>query len=90
MEIHERLRATREDLDITQKEAAIAAGCTRRQYINYEKGENEMTITKLKQLCLYFDVSADYILGLPEDMNWPRTKKTQKKQRQIRMEIDLD
>lgn len=72
MEIHERLRATREDLDITQEKAAMAAGSTRRQYIRYEKGDQEMGITKLRNLCLYFNVSADYILGLPKGLNWPR------------------
>lgn len=29
MEIHERLRATREDKDITQEQAARAANCTK-------------------------------------------------------------
>lgn len=72
MEIHERIRATREDLDITQEQAAKAAGCTRRQYIRYEKGEQEMMISKLRELCLYYKVSADYILGLPKGLNWPR------------------
>lgn len=72
MEIHERLRATREDRDITQEQAAQAAGCSRRQYIRHEQGIQEMTISKLKALCLYYHVSADYILGLPRDLDWPR------------------
>lgn len=72
MKIHERLKATREDRDITQEEAAEAAECTRRQIIRYEEGEQNMTITKLKALCLYYHVSADYILGLPRGLDWPR------------------
>ena len=44
MEINERLKATREDLDITQEVAAQKAECTRRQFIIYEKGEQEMNI----------------------------------------------
>ena len=72
MEFHERLKATREDKDITQEQAANAAGITRRQYIRYEKGEQEMTASKLKELCLYYGVSADYILGLPRGLEWPR------------------
>ncbi len=31
-----------------------------------------MTISKLKALCLYYHVSADYILGLPKGLDWPR------------------
>ena len=69
MEIYERLKATREDKDITQEQAA---GCSRRQYIRHERGEQEMTISKLKALCLYYHVSADYILGLPKGLDWPR------------------
>lgn len=72
MKINERIRATREDQDRTQEEAAIAINCTRRQYLRYEKGEQEMTISKLRALCLYYHVSADYILGLPRGLDWPR------------------
>lgn len=72
MEIHERLRAAREDSDMTQLQACQAAGCTRRQYIRYEQGEQEMGIYKLKALCLALNVSADYLLGLPRDLEWPR------------------
>ena len=27
---------------------------------------------KLEKLCRYYHVSADYILGLPRDLDWPR------------------
>ena len=72
MEIHDRLKAAREDADLTQAQAATAAGCARRQYIQYEQGEQEMGITKLKALCLTLGVSADYLLGLPRNLEWPR------------------
>ena len=75
MEFNERLRSTREDLDITQEKAAEKAGCTRRQYIRYEKGEQEMTVMRLKSLCEFYNISADYILGLPKGLNWPREPK---------------
>ena len=72
MEINERLKATREDLDITQEQAAKAAECSRRQLIRYETGEQDMTSNKLRNLCLYYGVSADYLLGLPRGLRWPR------------------
>ncbi len=72
MELHERLRAAREDADLTQAQAAQAAGCARRQYIRYEQGAQEMGIAKLKALCLALGVSADYLLGLPKGLSWPR------------------
>lgn len=72
MEIHERLKAAREDADMTQAQAAQAAGCARRQYIRYEQGLQEMGITKLRALALALGVSADYLLGLPRGLEWPR------------------
>lgn len=72
MEFHERLKAAREDHDLTQAKAAEAAGCARRQYIRYEQGEQEMGIAKLRALCLALGISADYLLGLPRGLEWPR------------------
>lgn len=72
MQINERIRAIREDQDKTQEQAAQAASCSSKQISRYEKGEQEMTVSKLKALCLYYHVSADYILGLPRGLDWPR------------------
>lgn len=67
-----RLKELRIDHDLTQDEIAKIVGCSRKQIIRYENGEQEMTISKLKCLCLYYNVSADYILELPKKLNWPR------------------
>ena len=72
MEIHEKIRATREDADKTQEQTADAIGCTRKQISRYERGEQMMTIEKLRNFCLYYGVSADYILGLPRGLSWPK------------------
>lgn len=72
MKFNERLRGTREDLDKTQEDIATAAKVTRKQYGRYERGEQEMTIGKLREICLYLNVSADYLLGLPKGLRWPR------------------
>lgn len=72
MQIHERIKATRIDNDKTQEEIANIIGCSSKQISRYEKGEQEMTISKLKALCAYYHVSADYILGLPRGLDWPR------------------
>lgn len=72
METNERIKGLREDKDLTQAEVALKMGITRRQYIRYEKGEQEMTVSKLSSLCQFYGVSADYILGLPEGLAWPR------------------
>lgn len=72
MEIHERLKAIREDRDESQSEIAKVIGTTQQQIYKYEKGLQEMTISRLKTLCEYYQVSADYILGLPQGLSWPR------------------
>lgn len=72
MDIATRLKDTRLDHDHTQKQTADAIGCSSKQIIRYESGDQEMTLSKLKAFCLYYHVSADYILGLPKGMNWPR------------------
>ena len=72
MEIHERIKATREDKDILQKDAAEFLGVSDKQIRRWENGESEMGILKLQKLCLYYGVSADYILGLPRGLDWPR------------------
>lgn len=72
MELHERLRQLREDRDMTQAELAAMLGTTRQQVGKYETGRQEMTAGKLAALCLALGVSADYLLGLPKGLPWPR------------------
>lgn len=72
MQYYERLKEIREDRDITQKEIAEAIGTTKQQIYAYEKGINKMSVERLKELCLYYGVSADYILGLPKGLKWYR------------------
>ena len=71
MQIHERLKAARIDKAIKQEDAAKALNTIRQQIYRYESGTNDITATKLRDLCLYYNVSADYILGLPRGMDWP-------------------
>lgn len=63
-EYYEILRELREDRDLKQADIAAVLGTTQQVYSRYENGVNEMPIRHLKTLCLYYRVSADYILGL--------------------------
>ena len=65
-EYYEVLRDLREDADKTQAEIAAYLGTTQQVYSRYEKGINEMPIRHLRALCIYYKVSADYVLGLSE------------------------
>lgn len=72
MEYYNRLRNVREDKDLSRDTVAKAIGTTQQQLYKYEKGEQIMTIGRLTALCAYYQVSADYILGLPRGLDWPR------------------
>ena len=60
----ERIRSLREDADQTQKNIADLLGTSQTMYARYERGANELPIRHLIKLCKYYEVSADYILGL--------------------------
>lgn len=61
--IEMKLRALREQKGVTQKEVAIAVGCTATVYSRYERGEREPDISTLCSLADYFKVSIDSIIG---------------------------
>ena len=63
------MRDLREDNDKTQREIAEVLGTSQTMYARYERGANEMPIHHLITLCKYYNVSADYILGLSNDFN---------------------
>ena len=67
-EYWEIIRELREDRDLKQAEIAAVLKTTQQVYSRYEKGINELPIRHLKTLCLYYNVSADYILGLSAKM----------------------
>ena len=64
-----RIRDLREDHDKTQQQIADVLGTSQTMYARYERGANEMPIHHLITLCKYYNVSADYILGLSTDYN---------------------
>ena len=58
------LRESREELDLKQKDIAKLLGTTQQVYSRYENGENEIPVRHIITLCKFYNVSADYILGL--------------------------
>lgn len=72
----ELLRELREDRDLTQAQVAQVLGTTQQVYSRYEQGINELPVRHLRTLCLFYRVSADYLLGLPP---WDRGRGTRKR-----------
>ncbi len=61
-----RLRALREDHDMTQRAIASRLGMKQTQYFRYEQGYRDIPTDILIELALIYEVSVDYILGLTE------------------------
>lgn len=72
-----RLKELREDHDLLQKQVAIALKITRQQYGLYENGDRTLPIDKLLILSKLYETSADYILGLTDEIK-PYPKKIYK------------
>ncbi len=74
MQYNERIRGLREDHDLKQEVLAMHLGITRQQYSLYETGKRAFPVEHVIELCKFFRVSADYVLGLPEDMPYGHSK----------------
>lgn len=61
-----RLSDLRKEKNISQKEAASCLGVSQALLSHYEKGIRECGLDFLKRASDYYDVSADYLLGLTE------------------------
>lgn len=72
MHFYERIKGLREDHDEKQETVAKLLHITRQQYSLYETGQRQFKIEHIITLCLHYGVSADYILGLPRGLNWPK------------------
>ncbi len=59
-----RLRDLREDHDLTQKDCAEIANISKNSYIRYENEERATPHDVIITFSKYYNVSADYILGL--------------------------
>jgi transcriptional regulator with XRE-family HTH domain len=71
-----RLKAIREDLDITQKTLSEHLNIRQNTYSQYENGQRQIPVEILIKLAVFFDTSTDYILGLTDKPEkYPRSNK---------------
>lgn len=68
MELHEKIRGLREDNDLTLKEVAAILNTSYQYYQKYEKGIHPIPVQHLRTLCLFYKVSADDLLDLPDGL----------------------
>ena len=67
-----RIKELREDHDLSQAVVARVLRTTQQQYSKIETGRSDISGEKLKLLAEYYHVSADYILGLPDGLSYPK------------------
>ena len=72
--IYQRVRDLREDSDLTQGQIAEELNLHVTQYRRWEIGETEIPTHIIVKLCHYYNVSADYILGITSTYK-PKPKK---------------
>lgn len=64
MDYRERLRQIREDRELTQAEIGKLLDKSQQGYNHIETGRAELKMEDLAKLCRFYNLSADYILGL--------------------------
>ncbi len=66
MDYRNRMRSIREDRDLTQAEVGKVLQKSQQGYNHIEAGRAELKIDDLIKLCRFYDVSADYLIGLTD------------------------
>ena len=66
MKMYERIRALREDKDLSQSDIAKMLNISQSTYSRYENGNLDIPTEILISLSKYYDVSVDDILGLKD------------------------
>ena len=64
MDYRTRLRNVREDRDLTQADVGRILNKSQQGYNHIEAGRAELKIDDLIKLCQYYNLSADYLIGL--------------------------
>lgn len=67
MDYIDRLRALREDNDLTQEQVAQYLGTSQTMYARYERRASELPMRHFIHLCRLYNISADYLLQTTPD-----------------------
>lgn len=66
MDYRSRIRSVREDRDYTQAQIGAILNKSQQGYNHIEAGRAELKIEDLVRLCRFYDLSADYLVGLTD------------------------
>ncbi len=73
MDYRTRIRNVREDRDFTQAEIGKLLQKSQQGYNHIETGRAELKIEDLAKLCKFYDITADYLIGIIDE---PKPLKT--------------
>ena len=59
-----RLKESRKNAGYTQAKVAALLHMPQQQYSRFENGKYELNYTQIIFLCMLYDISSDYLLGL--------------------------
>ena len=68
MDYRTRMRQLREDNDLTQKFVGSIINKSQQGYSHIEDGRAELKIDDLITLCEFYKVSADYFIGMTDEI----------------------
>lgn len=74
MDYRLRLKAVREDRDLTQAQLGAVLQKSQQGYNHIEAGRAELKIDDLKRLCEFYNLSADYLIGLTDEIRENKTE----------------
>lgn len=66
MNYRQRIKNVREDRDLTQAQIGKILNKSQQGYNHIETGRAELKIDDLVLLCKYYNLSADYLIGLTD------------------------
>ena len=72
MTINERIKAIREDHDLTQEQMASLINSNQRRISRIERNDTHITIEEIIEYCNCFKISADYFLGIKRGYDYPK------------------
>ena len=65
---NEKLKEVRIESGLNQKQVALKLGISTTCYAGYEQGYRQPDLKMLTKICLLFNVSADFLLGIDIDL----------------------
>ncbi len=69
--VGEKIRNLREEKNLTQAMLGKELNMTQRKISYIELGKYEPGIDDIKAICVFFQISADYLLSLPSNLIYP-------------------